>query len=255
MQRSPLQGFSACIEMLFAPETADFAERVRLAGDAGFDTIEFWGCADKDIGRLATAAARANIRIGGFLAEPIVALTDPANHAAFLDGLAQARDTAARLGASVLIVVAGDKRPGVPHADQRAAVVACLARAADVLKNSGVVLALEPINTGERQNGFLSSTPAGLDIVDAVGRAEVRLLYDMYHSAWMGESLPEVLAGRVDRLAHVHLADHPGRHEPGTGAIPWREGCAWLRANGYAGRIGLEYLPSGATVDGLMFLG
>ena len=82
----------------------------------------------------------------------------------------------------------------------------------------------------------------------------MKLLYDMYHSAWMGETLTEVLAGRVDRIAHVHLADHPGRHEPGTGGVRWREGLAWLRANGYGGKVGLEYRPAGATVDGLAFL-
>jgi hydroxypyruvate isomerase len=70
----------------------------------------------------------------------------------------------------------------------------------------------------------------------------------------MGEALTDVLADRVGRVMHVHLSDNPGRHEPGTGAIRWREGLAWLRANGYRGHVGLEYRPRGATLAGLGFL-
>jgi hydroxypyruvate isomerase len=254
MRRVMLRDYSACIEMLFVPEAADFAERVQLAADAGFETIEFWGAANKNVEKIAVAAKQAGVRVGCLLAEPGLAWTNPTNHQRILEGLGKSREIALKLGATSLIVVAGDKQPGMPLAAQRAAIVACLSRAADVMKGTGIVLALEPINTGERPNGYLFSTREGLDIVDEVGRPEVKLLYDMYHSAVMGESLPDVLAGRVDRIAHVHLADHPGRHEPGSGRIRWQEGLAWLRANGYAGKVGLEYRPAGGTVDGLRFL-
>ena len=209
-----------------------------------FDAVEFWNAADKDLDALGAAARRAGVAVNDFSAEPGVDLTDPANHDAFLSGLAASRDRAVKLGAPILLYVAGNALPGVPRAEQHAAIVTALRRAADVLAGSGVILALEPINTGERPNTFLPLTPEALDIVDEVGRPEVKLLYDMYHSAVMGEHMTDVLAGRVDRIAHVHLADHPGRHEPGTGGVPWRENLAWLRANGYRGRVGLEFKPT-----------
>jgi hydroxypyruvate isomerase len=69
----------------------------------------------------------------------------------------------------------------------------------------------------------------------------------------MGEDTATVLAGRVDRVAHVHLADAPGRHEPGSGSMDWQARVAWLEANGYRGRVGLEYRPTADTVSSLAF--
>lgn len=136
----------------------------------------------------------------------------------------------------------------MPRREQHEAILAALGAAADVLAGSGVTLALEPLNTRVDHPGtYLDSTREGLDLVERVSRPEVRLLVDLYHGAVMGEVPQEVLAGRVGLIAHVHLADAPGRHEPGTGELPWRERVAWLRAQGYGGRIGLEYAPSGAT--------
>ena len=85
-----------------------------------------------------------------------------------------------------------------------------------------------------------------------MGRPEIRLLYDIYHAATMGEPI-EVLAGRLDRVAHVHLADTPGRHQPGTGAMDWRARLDWLEAAGYQGLVGLEYTPVGGTAESLKF--
>jgi hydroxypyruvate isomerase len=139
--------------------------------------------------------------------------------------------------------------------EQRRALVSCLKRAADVLKGRGVRLAVEPLNTRVDHPGYyLSSTVEGLDIIDEVGRPEIRIVYDIYHSAVMDEEIGDVLAGRLDRVAHVHLADSPGRHEPGSGKMDWRRRLAWLEKNGYRGMIGLEYKPTGSTSESLRAL-
>ena len=125
-------------------------------------------------------------------------------------------------------------------------------RSALVLEGSGVRLALEPLNTlVDHQGYYLASTSEGLDIIDEVGRPEIALLYDLYHSMVMGEQTAEVLAGRVDRIAHIHVADHPGRNQPGTGELPIRQGLDWLRVKGYSGYTGLEFRPTGLTADAL----
>src|SRR5690606_35807932 len=109
------------------------------------------------------------------------------------------------------------------------ALVEAMRRSADVLEGSGVRLALEPLNTLVDHKGYyLHSTAEGLDIVDAVDRPEIALLYDLYHSMVMGEDTAAVLAGRVDRIAHIRVADHPGRNEPGTGGLPLRQSLEWL---------------------------
>ena len=94
----------------------------------------------------------------------------------------------------------------------------------------------------------------GLDIIDEVGRPEIRLIYDIYHSAVMDEDIGTVLSGRLDRVAHVHLADAPGRHEPGTGTMDWQARLDWLDRNGYRGMVGLEYKPTRPTPESLAAL-
>jgi len=101
---------------------------------------------------------------------------------------------------------------------------------------------------------FLPSTVEGLDIIDELNRPEIRLIYDIYHSAVMGEDVAEVLKGRLDRVAHVHLADAPGRHEPGSGTMDWRRRLQWLTDNGYRGMVGLEYMPTQSTEASLRAL-
>jgi hydroxypyruvate isomerase len=243
--------YSACIEWLFA-EAGDFPDRVRAAHRAGLDAVEFWLWTNKDIPALKAAVDETGIAVAGMVAEPMVPLTDPAQHDAFLEGLERSIDTARTLGAPALIAQAGADLPGRSRAEQRAALVSCLARAADVLKGSGVVLMVEPLNTRVDHVGyFLPSTTEGLDIIDEVNRPEIRLVYDIYHSAVMDEEISEVLAGRLDRVAHVHLADAPGRHEPGSGTMDWQRRLKWLADNGYRGLVGLEYMPTERTVKSL----
>ena len=114
---------------------------------------------------------------------------------------------------------------------------------------------VEPLNTRVDHPGYyLSSTIEGLDIIDEVADPNIRLLYDIYHSVVMDESPPEVLNGRVDLVAHLHLADAPGRHEPGTGTMDWRRHLEWISENGYDGLCGLEYRPQESTAASLGFI-
>ena len=153
-----------------------------------------------------------------------------------------------------MIAQAGDDRPGVPREAQHAALVRVLKDAAVIIKGSDVVLALEPLNDRVDHPGYyLTSTVEGLDIVDEVDRPELRLLYDIYHSAMMGEHIEDVLEGRLDRVVHVHLADTQGRGEPGSCTMDWQARLDWLADHGYSGFVGLEYRPTGSTEDSLRF--
>ena len=182
-----------------------------------------------------------------------MSLTDPARHEEFLVGLDESIATARRLGAPVLIAQTGNLLE-TPRGDQRQALTDCLSRAADRLAGTGVVLGIEPLNTRVDHVGyFLSSTAEGLDIVDAVGRPEIAIVYDIYHAAVMDEAIAPVLEGRLDRVAHVHLADRPGRGEPGSGSLDWQARLAWLTSAGYDGFVGLEYKPTRETRATLAF--
>lgn len=244
--------FSACIEMLFVPETADFAQRIHLAKAAGFDLVEFWLWSNKDLGAIEHALADTGVRLAGIVAEPFAELTRESEHDRFLAGLERSRDVAVRLGAPILICQSGPLLEGIERARQHEALTVAMARAADVLKGSGVRLALEPLNDRVDHKGYyLTSTVEGLDICDAVNRPEIGLTYDLYHSMVMDEDPEAVVAGRLDRVFHVHLADHPGRNEPGSGHLPLKQKLAWLEGQGYAGPVGLEFRPTGTTADAL----
>jgi len=246
--------FSACIEVLFT-EIGPAHDRVRAAADAGFTSVEMWRWSDKDVGAFEAALHETGLRLEGMVCEPLVPLVDPANHDRWLAGVASSLSVARRLGARGLYVQSGELRIGVPREEQRAALVRALRAGAERVAGQGVRLLLEPLNTRIDHPGtFLDHTPEGLEIVHKVGRNEVALLYDIYHSVTMGETPQRVLAGQVSSLGHVHLADVPGRHEPGSGGLPWRGVLDWLEDQGYRGFVGLEYWPTHGTEDSLRSL-
>lgn len=244
--------FSACVEMLFVPETDDFAQRIHLAKAEGFDLVEFWLWSNKDLDAVERALTETGVKLAGIVAEPFAELTRDSDHDRFLAGLEKSRDVALRLGAPVLICQSGPLLAGVDRTSQHEALTTAMARSADVLRGSGVRLALEPLNDRVDHPGYyLTSTTEALDILDQVNRPEIGLTYDMYHSMVMGEDPEVVVAGRLHHVAHVHIADHPGRNEPGSGHLPLKQKLEWLEGQGYAGAVGLEFRPTGTTADAL----
>ena len=242
---------SACIEWLFAEES-NFAKRIERAKDADLNYVEFWTWRDKNLSEISAALEQTGVQLTAFVSQPEGRLVDPATHDDFLSGVAESAHVAESLGCHGLIVLAGDTLSAVRRESQRAAVVQALEGAAPVAAQHGVTLLLEPLNTRVDHIGyFLDSTLEGLKIIDDVSAPNVKLLFDLYHSTVMGEEAEAVLNGRIDLVGHIHLADAPGRHEPGTGEIDWPTTFSWLRRSGYQGRLGLEYMPSAKTLDSL----
>ncbi|AJY44544.1 TIM barrel protein [Martelella endophytica] len=237
--------FSACLEWLFAEPSDAFVDRIFRAANAGFDAFEFWLWSNKDIDAICRAVEEYDIAVAGCVAEPLIPLTDPANHANWLAGLEQSIAVAERLGAPVLIAQAGNVVDGADRRSQREALVLALRQAADILSGSRVRLGLEPLNTRADHPGYyLGSTSEAFEIIEKVGRAEVGVVYDLYHSAVMEEPFEKTLSGHVDKIVHVHVADHPGRHEPGSGTVDLVRRLRWLLDSGYDGRIGFEFKPT-----------
>lgn len=219
-----------------------------MAAEAGFAQVEFWTASDKDLPPLEAAIRDTGLTVTAFVSEPTGRLVDPQTHDAFLAGIERSCGLAQRLNARNLIVVAGDARAGVGRDLQREALTTALRRAAPIAATYGVRLLLEPLNTRVDHPGyFLDSTSEALDVIRDVGEQSVALLYDMYHSIVMGEDPGSALDGAGALLGHVHIADAPGRHEPGAGAVDWRRQLAALRSVGYEGSIGLEYIPTRET--------
>ncbi len=241
-----------CIEWLFAREHPALPDRIRAAHQAGLRAVEFHLWRDKPLAAVQDALRETGVDLLSFVVEPRRSLVDPAQHAEFLQAVRDSLQAARQVGAKCLIVASGFTRPDVSRQEQHDEAVGILRQAAALAEAAGILLLLEPLNTRVDHPGmFLDSTAEGLDIIEEVGSSHLRLLYDVYHSAVMGEEPGEVLRGRVHLVGHVHVADHPGRAEPGSGGLDWAARVAALRDAGYSGSVGLEYKPSGPTMETL----
>jgi hydroxypyruvate isomerase len=136
----------------------------------------------------------------------------------------------------------------------RDTLVANLRFAATELGKAGIRLLIEPVNTRDIPGFYLCRTAQALALIDEVGSDNLFLQYDIYHMQVMEGDLAQTLTANLPRIAHVQLADNPGRNEPGTGEINYPFLFRHLDHIGYGGWIGCEYKPRGATVAGLGWL-
>lgn len=241
---------SSCIEWHFA-EAGDLAARVHAAKAAGLDAVEFHLWRDKPLDAVAEALSATGVTLTGICVDPRRSIVDPAEREEMVTAVAESIAATAPLGAPPLIVASGFRVEGMSEEEHFANAVAALKAAAALAEQAGVTLLLEPLNTRLFSAMYLVSTRLGLDLVEAVGSPNLRLLYDVWHSACMGEDMAEVLAGRIHLVAHVQVADMDDRHEPGTGSLDWAHVMQTLRTLGYDGAIGLEYFPTVPMADSL----
>lgn len=234
-----------CIEMLYKAEHPDFIDRFRAAKADGFDAVDTWLWRDKPIDAMVDVVAETGVRVFSFCVDPRASLVDPADQATVLGAVRDAVPVARRLNGAAMIVASGFTRAGVPEAEQRAQAVKVLREAARIAEDGGATLLLEPVHMViGGQVMFVHTVRHGLDLVEAVDSPALRLLADVYHGAVSGETFEQAFADRIGLVGHVQVADFEGRHEPGTGTLPWATLVPLLRQRGYTGAIGLEYLPS-----------
>ena len=179
---------------------------------------------------------------------------DPARVAEFRDGVALGVEYAAGLGSPNLHCMAGKAPAGVADAVLRQTFVTNLRYAAGEAKKAGLKLLIEPINHYDIPGYYISRSAQALAIIDEVGAENLYLQYDIYHMQRMEGELAATMAKHLARIAHIQLADNPGRNEPGTGEINYPFLFAHLDRIGYRGAIGCEYKPAGNTEAGLGWL-
>ena len=234
---------SSCIEWQFA-EAGELDARLRAAKAAGLELAEFHLWRDKPVNAMARALAETGMRLTSLCVDPRRSIVDPAEREEMVTAVRETIAATAILGKPNLIVASGFRVEGMSEEEHFANAVAALRAAADEAEAAGVMLLLEPLNTQLFATMYLVSTTLGLDLVEAVNSPNLRLLYDVWHSAVMGEDMAQVLKGRMHLVAHVQVADMPDRNEPGTGSLDWADVTQTLRDLGYAGAIGLEYFPT-----------
>ena len=239
-----MSALSACIEWQFSEAGDGLPERIRAARDAGLEHVEFHLWRDKDMAGVARALGETGVTLTGFCVDPRRSIVDPAEHEEMLQAVHETIAEARKVGSPPLIIASGFRVEGMSEEEHFENAVSVLKKAASAAESAGVTLVLEPLNTELFAQMYLVRTPLALDIIEAVGSPKLKLIYDVHHSAVMGEDVKQVLAGRMHLVAHVQVAGTPGRNEPGTGNLDWKQIMADLEELGYEGPIGLEYMPT-----------
>ena len=236
----------------------DFLDRFDAAAKAGFTGIEylFPYAYPKDalaerLRRYGLKQVLHNLPAGDWAKGDRGNACDPARIGEFEDGVGKAIDYARTLGCTQVNCLAGIAPAGVDSEKLRATFVSNLRFAADKLGAAGIRLLIEPINTFDIPRFYLSHTQQALDIIRDTGSSNLFVQYDIYHMQRMEGELANTIKANLAKIAHVQLADNPGRNEPGTGEINYRFLFGFLDSIGYDGWIGCEYKPKNSTDEGL----
>jgi hydroxypyruvate isomerase len=160
-------------------------------------------------------------------------------------------EAAKRLACPQIILLSGKCMPELSPAAQTQTAVDNLKRAADLAANDHIEIVIEPIDALENPTIFLQSVTDAFEIVGQVGRPNVKVLYDFYHEQRGFGNLIEKLVNHIDQVGLVHIADVPGRHEPGTGEINYATIYRRLADLRYDRFIAMEFYPTGNPVDSL----
>lgn len=245
--------FAANLSMLFTE--ADFMDRFRLAREAGFTGIEYlfpYDWPEEDLKRaLADNGLRQvlfNLPPGDWSAgeRGIACLPDRVDE--FAEGVDQAIRYARALNCRQVNCLAGIRPETLDESLAWRTLVNNVNYAAARLEEEGITLCLEAINSRVDMPGFfLDSSARVIQVIEAVDAGNVKLQYDLYHMQIMEGDLIRSVECLLPWIGHIQFADNPGRHEPGTGEINFRNVFAALDRLGYGGWVSAEYRPSGAT--------
>lgn len=248
--------FAANLTMLF--NEVPFLDRFAAAKKAGFGGVEYLFPYDFEKGVLAEQLHQYgltqvlhNLPAGNWGAGERGIAILPNRVAEFRDGVSRAVEYAKALDCRQVNCLAGIAPEGVDPVKLRAVFVENLRYAADALAKHNIKLLIEPINTRDIPGFFLNGTEQAIQIISEVGSENLFVQYDIYHMQIMEGDLAMTMKKHLDRIAHIQLADNPGRNEPGTGEINYPFLFRTLDEIGYRGWIGCEYKPKTTTLEGL----
>jgi hydroxypyruvate isomerase len=230
-------------------------EEFELAARAGFQSVEsltqYATWSDADITRVRKLCRSYNLGIDTVLAQQDwkkrpVSIVDPAHRETFLGDVRNAIACAQKLEIPHISVTSGLSAQGKSYEEQYASLTEGIKRAADLAAKAKLTLLVEPLNSLVDHPGcFLSSCVDGLKLIREINLPHVRLLFDIYHEQIMRGNIIRTLTEAAPYVSVFHVADNPGRNDPGTGEINFPNVYQAIRKTGYTGYIGMEYRPLG----------
>ena len=251
--------FSANLSFLFTE--VGFPDRFEQAAKAGFEAVEFafpypWKKED-----LAEKKAKSGLQqvlfdlpAGNWVGGDRGIACLPGREGEFRDGVILAIEYAKALNCRLLTCLAGRTPTAVPSKKVRRTLVENLRFASAALEKEGVRLLIEPLNPLDVPGYYLFGTRNALDLIEEVGHPNLWLQYDVYHMQIVEGNIMRTIQANISRIAHIQIADNPGRHEPGSGEINYPNVFRFLDQLGYDGWIGCEFKLRGTTEEGLCWM-
>lgn len=251
--------FCANLSMLFTE--LPFLDRFEAAAAAGFAGVEYLFPYEYEPGEIADrlkahglSQVLFNMPPGDWAAGERGLAALPDRVAEFREGVTRAAQYAQALGCRNVHCMAGIVPAGIDAATARQTYLENVRLAAREFSDHGINVLIEPINTRDMPGYFLNRTQQAIDLISEAGAGNIFLQYDCYHMQIMEGDLTATIGRHLPSIAHIQVADTPGRNEPGTGEIHYPFIFSHLDRIGYAGWVGCEYRPRTTTADSLRWM-
>ncbi len=180
---------------------------------------------------------------------------DPAYHARFEREIRESIQRAKELGSTVLVGLTGQFRQDVPKDAQMEAIAAAGRRVAPMLEDAGITLVWEALNVKVNHQGYaLVYSKDAAEVVRRTGSPNVKFLFDVYHQQISEGDVIRNIREHIDQIGHFHFGDNPGRHEPGTGELNYRNIFKAIYETGYRGLVSAEFGKTCSTEEVLRIL-
>ncbi len=248
--------FAANLSMMF--NEVDFLDRFAAAAQAGFTGVEYLFpydfTAEEIVSRLKDNGLKQvlfNTPAGDWDAGERGLACNPERIDEFREGVAKAIDYARAMECGQLHCMAGLAPEGIDAGELRRTYVENLRYASAEIGKAGIKCLIEMINTRDIPGFYLNTSAQAEEILAEVGSDNLYIQYDIYHMQIMEGDLAPTMERLLPKIAHMQLADTPGRNEPGTGEINYAFLFTHIDAIGYKGWIGCEYKPAKTTQEGL----
>jgi hydroxypyruvate isomerase len=234
---------SVCIEMVFADHPIE--KRIQLAAETGANAIEFWGWKEKDLDEIERVCENVGMDISAMIGSD-TPLTDPDQTERAVIDIQESIETAEEYDCSNLIITVGHERDDISRREQHNSIVNVLSQVAPEAERADVALGVEPLNTAvDHPDYYLNSSEEAFEIVNSVDSSAVGVLFDVYHQQITEGDVTRRLIDQLEDVSHVHIADNPGRQEPGTGELNYENILTTLIQEGYEDYVGCEFRPAG----------
>lgn len=237
----------------------DPVDQLKFAADQGFTAWEdnsMKGRSVQDQERIAKAMTDLGVTMGVFVAntigwkDPTLTTGEPEHLDRFIADCRASVEVARRVNAKWMTVVPGTVQPRLEMGYQTANVIEALRRGAEIFEPHGLVMVLEPLNFRDHPNLFLTKIAQAFKICRAVDSPSCKILDDLYHQqVHEGNLIPNIDAA-WDEIAYFQVGDNPGRREPTTGEINYKNVFKHIHGKGFAGIVGMEHGISGQGKEG-----